>query len=43
MEEGVGFEPTEPGGPLVFKTSTLSQTLSPFQIKFMLVIFVSGN
>lgn len=26
MAEGVGFEPTEPLGPLVFKTSSLSHS-----------------
>ena len=32
LEVGVGFEPTEPFGPLVFKTSTISQTLSTYPI-----------
>ena len=30
MEEGVGFEPTDPCGSTVFKTVAITQTLPPF-------------
>ena len=35
FEERVGFEPTELLHPLVFKTSTIDQTLSPLLIKII--------
>jgi hypothetical protein len=31
LVEAVGFEPTDPFGPLVFKTSSLSRTLTHFR------------